>query len=377
MEGEGKDGTVLIESRFCVFCGNTPNAKTREHVVPHWLLEMTGDPKRVVTFGQDFAKSKKPIRYSWSSYVAPACDACNSKFSELEGRIKTKIEALQRLEALSVADYVELLDWLDKVRVGVWLLRHMVENHPRPIVPNFHISTRIAQKDRMVALYFFDRGNKGINLFGADSLIFNEMPSCFGLRINDMLLINASSDFMCSAGCGFPHPSKMKLRIGGDLSGQTVFTDFRNPNETKHPLTKLRLFKPVVWLYQPIAMPTTNPVFRGGFLGHVNLLDSRLAGLKLEGSDREGVLFRQFDDRVEIHRSLSDVVEFDEVSGNASGRLRDIAASVYDAQKHIANSVTYEWHLPASQRRFEKAYRKMTIKHTEELARMYRSGRGG
>jgi len=271
--------------------------------VPYWLLEMTGDPRRVVVFGQDFAKGKKEIRYSWSNYVAPACDSCNNKFSELESRVKLKVEALQRREALSVADYAELLDWLDKVRIGVWLVRHMIENHPVVVVPNFHIDTRIAQKDRMLALYVFDSETKGINLFGADSLIFNEMPSCFGLRINDILLINASSDFMCSAGCSFPHPATMKLQIGGNLSGQTVLTDFQYPNETKHPVTKLRLFKPVVWLYQPIAMPSADPVFQGGFLGHVNLFDSRLAALKLDGSDREGALFRQFADRVEIHRS--------------------------------------------------------------------------
>ena len=40
----------------------------------------------------------------------------------------------------------------------------------------------------MVALYVFESENKGLNLFGADSLIFNDMPSCFGLRINDILL---------------------------------------------------------------------------------------------------------------------------------------------------------------------------------------------
>ena len=365
---------AIAEGRFCVFCGKEPNGKTREHVVPYWLLEMTGDPSRVVAFGQNFAKGKKPIRYSWSSYVAPACDPCNNKFSNLESRVKPRVEALQRRESLSVSDYVELLDWLDKVRIGVWFVRHMIENHPSRITPNFHIDTRIAQKDRMVAVYVFDSANKGINLFGADSLIFNDMPSCFGLRINDILLINVSSDFLCSAGCGFPYPATMKLQIGGNQSGKMVLENFRYSTDIRHPITKLRLFKPVVWLYQPIAMPSTGPIFQGGFQGHFNLADSRLAALMLEGSDRQGGLFRQFSHRVEVYRALSDVIEFDEVIGDASAMQKDIAASVYDAQNFLFKSVTYEWHVPASQRKFDKAYRKMKIKHAEQLAKMYRAG---
>jgi hypothetical protein len=372
---ESKGHTLAItEGRFCVFCGNTPDGKTREHVVPYWLLEMTGDPTRVVAFGQDFAKGKKAIRYSWSNYVAPACNRCNNKYSKLEDRIKPMVEALQRRETLSVADYVELLDWLDKVRIGVWFIRHMIENHPIQITPNFYIDARIAQKDRMIALYVFESENKGINLFGADSLIFSEMPSCFGLRINDILLINASSDFFCSAGCGFPYPATMKLQRGGDHDGKMTLGDFQYSVEIKHPITNLRLFKPVVWLYQPIAMPSTNPAFQGGFQGHFNLFDSWLAGLRLEGSDRQGAVFRQFSDRVEIHRSLSDRIDFDEVVGQDSAKQKDIAASVYDLQIVMFDSVRCEWQMPSRQRKFWKAYRKMQLKHTEQLARMYRAG---
>lgn len=364
---------AIAEGRFCVFCGRTPNGKTREHVVPYWLLEMTGDPHRHVTFGQDFAKGKKPIRYAWSHYVAPACDACNKKFSRLESRVKPLVDALQRREALHLADYVELLDWLDKVRVGVWFVRHSIENHPSTITPNFHIETRIAQKDRMIAVYVFDGDAKGINLFGTDSLIFSDMPSCFGIRINDILLLNASSDFLCSAGCSFPYPARMRLQIGGAYDGRMVLDDFRCNSEVGSQITKLRLFKPVVWLYQPIPMPSTNPAFQGGFEGHFNLADSRLSKLMLEGSERQGALFRQFPDRVEVHRSLADRIAFDEVTGDATAMLGDIAASVYDAQRTLFESVRYERRVSSDQRKFDKAYRKMKVDHAKQLARMYRA----
>jgi hypothetical protein len=56
----GMRGTemALTDKRLCVFCGKTPNTKTREHVVPHWLLETTGDPNRVIPLGQNYAKKQ-------------------------------------------------------------------------------------------------------------------------------------------------------------------------------------------------------------------------------------------------------------------------------------------------------------------------------
>ena len=286
---------AIAEGRFCIFCGKTPDGKTREHVLPYWLLEMTGDPTRVVAFGQDFSRQQRTIRYSWSNYVAPACDTCNNKYSALEARIKPRIQALQHREALSVADYVDVLDWLDKVRIGVWFIRHMIENHPVTITPHFHIDTRVAQKDRMVALYAFDSSTKGITLFGADSLIFNDMPSCFGLRINDILLVNASSDFFCSAGCGFPYPATMKLQMGGDHAGKLVLGDFQYPTTVSNPITRA----PAIPSPSCGSISRSNcspPIrsFKAVMRGHFNLFDSRLAEHTLEGSDRLGALFRQY-----------------------------------------------------------------------------------
>ena len=82
-------------------------------------------------------------------------------------------------EAITVAAYLDLLDWLDKVRIGVWLTQHMIENHPIEITPHFHISSRIGQKDRIVAVYVFDSDNKGINLFGKDRALIGAVGEQF------------------------------------------------------------------------------------------------------------------------------------------------------------------------------------------------------
>lgn len=362
----------LVENRFCVFCGCAPSGKTREHVVPYWLLEMTGDPRRVVTFGQNFKKDKAPIRYSWSNFVAPACDECNNKYAALEAQVKVHVEALQRREALSVSAYIALLDWLDKVRIGVWLTRHMIENHPIEITPHFHISTRIAQKDRMVAVYVFDSENKGINLLGTDSLIFNEMPSCWGLRINDILLFNVSNDFFCSRGCGMPHPQSMALLMGGENSGKLKLEGFEYAAKISDPVTDLNLFKPVVWLYQPIKLPHDGPSFKGGFYGHTNAFDSRLYARTLQGQTRQGALFRQYRGRVEVINDPSAQITFDAVVGVDCAKQKDIAASVYDAQNHLFNALRYEWIDPKQPSDGHEAYRRLQLDHAAELADAYR-----
>jgi hypothetical protein len=362
----------LANRRVCIFCGGAPNQKTREHVLPYWLLEMTGDPLRVVTFGQDFAKDKNPIRYSWSNFVAPACAECNNKYAFLEEQAKAYIEALQRRETLPAHAYIVLLDWLDKVRIGVWLTRHMIENHPIEITPHFQISARIAQKDRMLALYVFDSDNKGINLLGSDSLIFNSMPSCFGCRINDILLFNVSSDFFCSQGCGMPHPRSISLLVGGDNDGMQKLEGFEYAAEISNPVTDLEIFKPVVWLYQPIKLPSDDPAFKGGFYGHTNVFDSRLYERTLQGQSRLGALFRQYVDRVDVIASPDTLVEFDTVTGSEGAMQKDIAASVYDTQIHLFDSLQYEWVDPKAPREHHDAYRQLQLEHTTELANMYR-----
>ncbi|MDE2184198.1 MAG: hypothetical protein KGJ78_14355 [Alphaproteobacteria bacterium] len=369
---EARNGMALKENRLCVFCGKTPDTKTREHVVPYWLLEITGDPLRVVTFGQNFDRQKQPIRYSWSQYIAPACDPCNNHFSHLERRVKPTVEALLRREALPASAYITLLDWLDKVRIGVWLLRHMIEKHPIKITPNFHIASRIAEKDRMLAVYTFDGDGMGINLFGSDSLIFGNMPSCFGLRINNILLLNVSSDFFCSRGCGLPYPKSIKLLMGGPNQGTLKFEGFGYATEVSNPITNLDLFKPVVWIYQPIKLPWEDPIFRGGFYGHVNQYDSRLAARTLQGNARQGAVFRQYADRVDVFQDPSAMIAFDNVVGDDCAMIKDIAASVYEAQINLFNAIQHEWIEPEKPSDFDEVLRKLKLDHTGELAKMYR-----
>jgi hypothetical protein len=360
----------LREARFCVFCGQVPNSKTREHVVPTWLLELTGDPSRVITIGFNFDR-RTPIRFSWSSFVAPACDACNNRYSDLETRAKTYVEALQRRESLSAQAYIELLDWLDKIRVGVWLALHMIEHHPVDVEPHFHISSRIGEKDRMVAVYVFDSDNKGINLFGCDSLIFKEMPSCFGLRINDILLLNVSTDFFCSRGCGLPYPRSIMHLMGGPNGGRLELYGVGRKSEVSNPISKLSLFKPVVWLYQPIKLPIAERVFAGGFYGHADILDPLIQERTLRGQSRQGALFRQYKDRVVVIADPLAEIEFDSVDGDERAMQRQIVASVYRTQADLFRAVRFKWRAATKEKRHYEGYRAMKLAQCGSIAEAY------
>src|SRR5688572_14983604 len=107
----------MTYKRFCVFCGAPPERKNKEHVLPRWLISLTGDPNRVVNFGVDY-QSGKLLRFAWSSFVAPSCEDCNGKFATLEAAAKPLIQRLLERDALDSEEYLIVFDWLDKVRIG-------------------------------------------------------------------------------------------------------------------------------------------------------------------------------------------------------------------------------------------------------------------
>lgn len=43
-------------AKKCIFCGKQMSEKSKEHVIPQWLIEMTGDKKRTACFGLDYSK---------------------------------------------------------------------------------------------------------------------------------------------------------------------------------------------------------------------------------------------------------------------------------------------------------------------------------
>ena len=61
----------MTSSKFCVFCGCHPQGKTKEHIIPKWLIELTGDPGRKAYFGfsKNFDADPKHRKYAFDQFT--------------------------------------------------------------------------------------------------------------------------------------------------------------------------------------------------------------------------------------------------------------------------------------------------------------------
>lgn len=327
----------MANQKFCVFCGELPESKNKEHVLPQWLIKMTGDPRRVVPIGFNY-KTQKEISFDWTSLTVPACEACNTEFSELEGKTRPLVETLLERGALCSGDYFVLLDWLDKVRVGLWLNYHILQGNPSGIEPSFHIKSRMRKKDRFLAVYPIADSKKGLNPKGVETIAFHQSPSAFGLRINNIFIVNGSSDYLFSARCGFPYPSKMELILDGENFGSMQMGEFSSTKKIKHPLLRFSLHKPSVYIFQPIMQKSigsseqTERAFLGGNpMGDVFLNENTMSG-QYPGV---GKLYRQFNDSVVRLDDEGALIEFDSIKGAECKSVGMLVSQVYELQMYL------------------------------------------
>ncbi|MER9967543.1 hypothetical protein [Mesorhizobium sp. M0060] len=319
-----------FKRRQCVFCGQPATNKNREHVLPKWLLELTGDPSRVVTMAIN-PESGEPIKFAWSALVMPACKACNSEYGALEETVKPIVLALLDRRPITSRQAFALLDWLDKVRVCLWLSQIILQSTMETIDPHLHVGNRIGKKDRLLYLYTIDGSGKGLNGFGIDSLIFQHHPSSFALRVNDIILFNASSDYAFSRGCGFWHPERVERYIDGEFAGLVGFLGDAMTRKIAHPVVDYPLLKAALRIVQPIAQ-------RGGggeFLGPLRQNESYHLNHMSNPSRGAGIIFRQLDDRVLPIYDPDARLEFESVDPVTNGNVGEIVAQVYRFQVHL------------------------------------------
>lgn len=331
---------VKAAHRMCVFCAAAPEDKTKEHVIPQWLIAMTGDPKRVVNFGFDHSKGKV-ASYAWQSFTMPACDQCNARFSKLESETKSAMSELLALKALSAAQYVTLLDWFDKVRVGLWYAYLRFRNEVLPVVPSFGIADRVGRKDRLLAVYPTADESPGITLFGIDSLLFHHHPSCFGLRINNLVFLNASDDYLVSGRLGFPHPRTMFLDLDAGDPAALMLDDFECRQRVMTPVVRAQLHKPSVMVHQPILRAVESSPEFTGYLGVPAQGDPFLSARTR--CSRETPPFFGAEGSLHLERngavaalSDEDLVTLDRITLAQGATTYDLMAQVYELQMFLS-----------------------------------------
>lgn len=230
--------------KFCVFCGEKPVDKNKEHVIPQWLIKYTGDPNRITLIGK---KEGKEIKFSWLNFVFPACEECNSNFSNIESKIQPILVKIDNENSVTHNEINLFLDWIDKIRIGMWLGQAMLKN--KDFEPNFFINQRIASKDRLCLIYKLNDSEKGIGIIGTETPVFEQTPSCFSLIINNMVFFNYSKEFLLSKNIGFPYPdeytynSSIQIKINKFVPG-TYKINF--------PIIEGKIIKPTIKLYQSI-----------------------------------------------------------------------------------------------------------------------------
>jgi hypothetical protein len=198
----------VSERRFCVFCGTRPQNKTKEHVVPQWLIELTGDPNRPCVLGPIFGKGL--LTFSFKNFVFPACDECNNSFSEFETKVKHVVLKLLDEEAISAEDVSLLLDWFDKVRIGLWLGYGLYLNKNKlDIEPNFYISQRVRKSDRILMIVRSEVADNRLLFSGINTPLFGYHPISMGLTVNNLGFINTATYFVASKELGLPFPRKL------------------------------------------------------------------------------------------------------------------------------------------------------------------------
>jgi hypothetical protein len=279
--------------KFCVFCGGPPQDKNKEHVIPLWLIEMTGKPDRVANFGIDFNKEPiSPRKFAFNSLVFPACSACNERFGELETRIKPIVERLLAHRPVGSYDFMLLLDWLDKVRVGLWLGYLYLDKNSMGIRPSFHILSRLGRFDRMVSIFRIDDAGLGLTFAGPHFKSYQLSPTCLGLRVNQLCFVNASGIALCSQRLGFPYMRPYRFREDHSLEALPEMGSGR----IMSPVERTPLFPHSTTLYQPIFRSFCGLENSAQFLAH-DWVKERTAHSELG----LGKLFLQKADSVEMY----------------------------------------------------------------------------
>ncbi len=294
-----------MSEKFCIFCGEKPKDKNLEHVIPQWLIRMTGREKSdtgdIFSLYPDAEKHIPFMRFTF-----PACTECNSKYAKMESAVKPVLEKILSGQAISGSAASLLMDWFDKVRVGLWLSNMYHDSKlKQDVMPHFFIDSRVAKTDRMLSiqkLQLSNDENKGIYFNGTQTQLFNYCPSAFSMVINDYYFFNASNNNLVSSRLGFPGLANVKIE---DVFTGTLSADFiKGRNKITNPVIQTFIpNKESITFYQPIYKEhLQNPDFpiNDYVIEHSYNKDSGLGGVFVQKGNAGNTKYLNPDDKVHI-----------------------------------------------------------------------------
>lgn len=315
-------------SKFCVFCGQKPQNKNKEHIIPQWLSKHTGRFDKICEMG-DITNGRQ---ISFASFTFPACTACNEKFGKLEAAAKTILLDVLAGKSINAQQTNTLLDWFDKIRVGLWLADLTLSKDIEEIAPKFHIADRVGRKDRMLIVEHLKGIGNGIYFSGTFSPVFKQMPSAFMLVVNDVAFINASEHGLVSNKLGFPQISKMQCLSGTNMHTMNVT---KGRNKTTHPVVSNIQASPTrTIIYQPIF----RDFHQNGLSTEYNV--PYVLNHSMDYNNGVGGIFAQRTDNRIIHMSDKDKVKLLPQKPVAGVRMASLVKETLELQNYILNTRT-------------------------------------
>lgn len=309
----------------CIFCGKKPENKNKEHVIPQWLSKLVGSYDHVCNFG---ALTEKQITFGKLTF--PACTACNTKFGDLEAATKIILDKVLAGNAITATEINTLLDWFDKIRVGMWLGQLMLVDEKRDIEPQFHIADRIGTKDRMLIVERLHQPEARIGFAGTNTETFLTCPSAFQLCIGDYLFTNASEMGLVANRLGYPQISKIRK------GAETTCDITPGRNKTKHPVVASLQASPYrTLIYQPMFKcfaPTTRTEYYNVpyVLSH-----------SLDMENGVGGVFYQRGDNTVRYLGANEKINIVPRKSPENVSLYQMTAKVYDLQHTVLNLFDY------------------------------------
>jgi len=198
--------------------------------------------------------------------------------------------------------------------------------------PKFFINERIRKNDRLLRIHFLSnpkgKVDTGLNAFGVESLGFQYNPSCFALKINNLLTVNSSNDFIVSKGLGFPYPETITFQSNENI---LLLSNWNYTRKIESPIAGITLKKSSLSIYQPIHF--------GVETGSNFHSDSYFIFNCRNYSKKEGLLFYEKGLDVISLENPKSIFEYQEVKGNEVSRIGELISEVYILQKFFTERI--------------------------------------
>lgn len=216
-------------------------------------MKLTDTENKVMSVGTNWNKGTE-IEFNFSSFTFPSCTDCNTNFAKVEALVKPIVEKILSDDFVDSEEILLLLDWFDKVRISLWLGIQYHNKEIFNIEPKYYINTRLRLKDRMLAVTNCYDNYKGLRWTGANTLCFITSPTCFTLKVNNVLFTNCSMDNILSEQLGFPYPAFERQNPTDEKLTDIMLLEGKERLMGK--LFKSQLYSPNIIVSQPIFKAT-------------------------------------------------------------------------------------------------------------------------